>query len=273
MKRRILLPTDFSDNSWSAIVYALKLYEDEYCTFYFLNSTYTEVPAIKNKSAKILQDKAFKELLELKDMAEKADVNANHKFDVLLSSKELNTAIVDAISKHTIDLVIMGTKGATRTKEFLFGTNTVHLVNNVRMCPVLVIPEEFDFVNPKQIAFSTDFNRFYSDQELDTLLRLADLHNSKIRIVHINVEEKLNDIQEYNLNVLKNYLKDYDHSFHWMPHYAKKCDEIKDFVSELDINMLAMVNYEHSFVEKLVKEPVIKKMSCKPTVPFLVIPE
>ena len=273
MEKRILLPTDFSDNSWNAIVYALKLHENEFCKFYFLNSIYTEVPAIKNKSINTIRDKAFNELLELKDMAENSDGNANHKFDVILSSKDLNTAIVDAVSKYTIDIIIMGTKGATRTEEFLFGTNVVHLINNVHMCPVLVIPEDFDFVNPKQIAFSTDFNRFYSDQELDTLLKLADLYNSKIRIVHINVEEKLSDIQEYNLSVLKSYLKDYDHSFHWMPNYAHKCVEIKDFVSELDINLLAMVNYEHSFIENLVKEPVIKNISREPTVPFLVIPE
>ncbi|WP_338359482.1 universal stress protein [Yeosuana marina] len=276
MKNRILLPTDFSDNSWSAIVYALKLYKDEACVFYFLNSTTMEVSTMTNFSNKLLKtmrDNAMRELLKLKEMAESSDANPNHEFDIILSFKDLNAAIVDAVSKHTINLIIMGTKGATSTKEFLFGTNTVHLINNMSMCPVLVVPEEFDFVSLKQIAFSTDFNRFYSDNELEPFLRLADLYNAKIRIVHINIEEELDDIQKYNLISLKSFLKDYDHSFHWMPHYASKCVEIKDFVSELSINLLAMVNYKHSFIEKLIKEPVIKKIGCKPTVPFLVIPE
>ena len=37
MKRNILLPTDFSKNSWHAIVYALELYKNDYCNFYVLN--------------------------------------------------------------------------------------------------------------------------------------------------------------------------------------------------------------------------------------------
>ena len=37
---RILLPTDFSDNSFEAIRYALMVYKDIECTFYLLN-TYT----------------------------------------------------------------------------------------------------------------------------------------------------------------------------------------------------------------------------------------
>jgi len=41
--KHILIPTDFSSNAWNAIQYALKLFKNEECTFYLLN-TYT--PAI-----------------------------------------------------------------------------------------------------------------------------------------------------------------------------------------------------------------------------------
>jgi hypothetical protein len=38
-----------------------------------------------------------------------------------------------------VDLVIMGTKGATGAREILFGSNAVHVIKNSN-CPVLVIP-------------------------------------------------------------------------------------------------------------------------------------
>jgi len=41
--KRILLPTDFSDNAYEAIAYAINMHKDVKCTFYLLN-TYT--PAI-----------------------------------------------------------------------------------------------------------------------------------------------------------------------------------------------------------------------------------
>ena len=40
--KNILLPTDFSDNSWNAIQYAVELFKDEKCNFFLLN-TYTPI--------------------------------------------------------------------------------------------------------------------------------------------------------------------------------------------------------------------------------------
>jgi nucleotide-binding universal stress UspA family protein len=271
----ILLPTDFSDNSWSAMVYALKLYAEKECTFYILNSTYIKATAISditNKVSTIIKDKAMKELLELKTLAETSNTNANHEFEILLSSDDLKTAIEIVIDKHHIDLVVMGTKGTTAAKAFFFGGNTLSIIKRMKLCPVLVIPEDYDFVEPRQIAFPTDFNRFYDHVELQPLKDLATLYDSKIRIVHINEETELNDIQEYNVAALQSYLEDFDHSFHWMPKYAKKVVEINDFIEELNIEILAMVNYKHSFIENIVNEPVIKQIGFHPAIPFLVIP-
>ena len=58
-----------------------------------------------------------------------------------------------------------------------------------------------------------------------------------------------------------------------MPKYAEKATEINHFIEELEIDILAMVNYKHSFIEKIINEPVIKKIGFHPNIPFLVIPE
>lgn len=272
-KVNILLPTDFSDNAWSAVVYSLKLYVDKECTFYFLHTTSIIASKISKKYAKDIKENALKELLELKEMAEASSSNANHTFEIVLSGDNLYNAIENEILKHKIDLVIMGTKGATAAKELFFGSNTVNIVKKMRLCPVLIVPFEYDFVEPKQIAFPTDFNRFYNEKELNHLKKLADLFNSEIRIVHIKTENQLNDIQEYNYLMLKHFLKDYKCSYHWMPDYTNKVEEINVFIEDLKINILTMINYWHSLMENLFNEPVIKKIGLQPKVPFLVIPD
>jgi nucleotide-binding universal stress UspA family protein len=275
MKRSILIPTDFSDNAWNAIVYALKLYANEVCTFYFLHAwSATSINTrtyITTHFVQALEEDSLKQLTELKDMAERSDINSNHSFDIILSKDSLHKAIEKTVKKHKIDIVIMGTKGATKAKEIFFGSNTVDIIKRMKLCPILVVPDEFDFVEPKQIAFPTDFIRFFGE-ELEPIKEMADLYDSRIRIVHITKENNLSKIQDYNLSMLKVYLENNPHSFHWMPDYANKTQEINDFIEELDINMLAMINYEHSFIEKIVNEPVVKKIGFSPTVPFLVIP-
>ena len=174
---------------------------------------------------------------------------------------------------QSIDFVIIGTKGATGAKEFFFGSNTVSIIKRMKICPVLVIPDEYDFVIPKQVAFPTDFNRFYSEKELRPLKEIVELYNSEIRILHINVKEKLDDMQEYNMSKLNEYLKHFKHSYHWMPYYTKKAKEINSFIEELEIDMLVMINYKHSILESIIKEPVIKKLGFHLKTPFLVIPD
>lgn len=272
--KKILLPTDFSDNAWCAAVYALKLYEKEECTFYFLHSYKMKASAMSNLSNKLLRsmaDNAKQELLELKDMAEKANNNLNHTFEILLSVNAMDNAIDMAITKYNIDLIVMGTKGATGAKEIFMGSNTVNIIKHVKSCPILLIPHEFDFEEPKEIAFPTDFNRFYGE-ELLPLKNLSKLYDSKIRILHINKEKNLSHQQDYNLAMLKAYLEDNPHTFHWMPDYSKKENAINDFIEELNIDILVMINYEHSFIENIINEPVIKKIGFHATIPFFVIP-
>ena len=272
--KKILLPTDFSDNAWCAAVYALNLYSKEESTFYFLHSYKMKASAMSNLSNKLLRtmaENAQKDLQELKDMAEKSNANPNHKFEMILSADAMDDAIELAIAKHGIDLIIMGTKGATGAKQIFMGSNAVKTIKSIKNCPVLLIPDEFDFEEPKQIAFPTDFNRFFGE-ELIPLKELSKLYESKIRILHINEEENLSHQQDYNLAMLKAYLEDYPHSFHWMPDYAKKEKTIIDFIEELDINVLVMINYKHSFIESIINEPVIKKIGFHATIPFFVIP-
>ena len=57
-----------------------------------------------------------------------------------------------------------------------------------------------------------------------------------------------------------------------MPDYSSKEIEIKEFISELEIDLLAMVKNRHTLLEKITREPVIKKLGFHPLVPFLVMP-
>lgn len=275
MRHHILLPTDFSDNALSAALYALKLYQNELCTFYILHTwTFSNSSSrtyITSTYLDTLKEGSKKRLEDLKDQLKAESSNGNHEFEIVYSTEPLLTTIKTAITDHKIDLVIMGTKGATGATELLFGSNTVTIINKIRLCPVLVIPNAFDFVKPEQIAFPTDFNRFYGE-ELLPLKQLSKLYNSKIRVVHINETDNLTDKQNYNLAMLKAYLEDYQSSVHWMPDFGTKEQSIKDFIEEFNINILTMINYKHSFIESITKEPVVKKIGFHTLIPFLVIP-
>lgn len=275
MQKKILLPTDFSDNAWNAIIYALKLYANESCKFYLLHSIKMKVSTMSNLSNRLLDTmskNAMKKMLDLKRMLERVNANVNHEFQIIIVDEDLKDSIGFAVQKHQIEMIVMGTKGATGAKEFFFGSNTVKIISKIRLCPILTVPDQFDFTEPRKIAFPTDFNRFYGEKEISILKNFASLHDSEINVVHLNDEEHLSEIQEYNSETLDKHLTGIEHRFSWIPNYTKKSEDINTFIKEQKIHLLAMVNYKHSFIEKIVKEPVIKNIGFHPIVPFLVIP-
>lgn len=275
MKKSILVPTDFSDNAASALAYALKLYAREECTFYFLNSFYFSSSQsrtfITSHFVDTLKESSMRDLAELKAKAEKGNTNLGHNFEIIASGNELFYAIANSIKKYNIDMVVMGTKGATGVNKFFFGSNTIKTIQNIKGCPVLAIPVNSTFSVPKQIAFPTDFNRSYDAQMLKPLQDFAALYDAHINVLHINVEESLSDEQNKNMIMLKESLKGHEHSFHWMPSYNKKSEVINDFIEDLNIDILTMFNYKHSIIETITKEPIIKNIGYRPTIPFLII--
>lgn len=276
-KLNILIPTDFSDNALSALNYALKLYANQKCTFYVLHSTYI-CEAVTRAYSAAYHDENHNRVVEdnlaaLTAKTEAANANINHKFKSLLSPAELQIAVKNAVKAHAIDMVVMGTRGTTDAVEYVMGSNTIKVIRKIGDCPVLILPEGYAFIEPQQITFPTDFNRNYDEKELQSLKNLADLYHSKIRIVHINVNNNLSETQETNMNILKNYLADYEHSFHWLTDITSKSKAIANFIDDLEIDILAMINYKHGILEKILNEPVIKKLAFHPTVPILVIPK
>lgn len=274
-KLHILIPTDFSHNAWSATLYALNLFAEKECTFYFLNSlslshadsrTYITTNFVDK-----LTETSTRELYEWKSRAMTLN-NKKHCFKILSTPDDIIPGIERIVKQHPIDLVVAGTKGATGVNKFFLGSNTVKMMQELKNIPLLAVPQDQVFLPPEHIAFPTDFNREYEDQEIKTLLEFADLFHAHIYVFHINLKSNLSDQQESNMRTLQNHMMNHQHTFHWMEKAGTKVNDIHQFVKDINIDVLAMVNYRHSFIESLIKEPVIKNIGFQPTVPFLVIP-
>ena len=138
----------------------------------------------------------------------------------------------------------------------------------------MAIPQHFDFIAPSEIAFATDFNRFYSSSELQPILDLAEMFKATIRIVHVQYKLKaLSELQQFNLNMLRRYMKDTEHYVHTVSELNSVSHTLEMFSDELDIHLLAMLNYQHSYMEKMTREPIVKRTAFHTQIPLFVIPE
>ncbi len=198
--KHILLPTDFSDNSWNAIKYAISLFKNEICTFHLLN-TYTPVvyradyvfgsPA-EFGLADVMRDTSLENLTQFTDrISETFKDNPKHKFTKLSRFNYLVSGIKEFITENKTDLIVMGTQGATGAKEVLFGSNTVQVFKNIK-CPVIAVPSHFEFEKPLEILFPTDLQVDFNIFQLDVLKQIASANQSKVNGLHVSMGARIN---------------------------------------------------------------------------------
>ncbi|QCW99503.1 universal stress protein [Aggregatimonas sangjinii] len=280
--KKILIPTDFSENAWNAIRYAIELFKNEECVFHVLN-TYTPAIASSRFMAASIDGATLENgarsrseggLKKVIDRIAQLYTNPRHRFKTSSSFSFLVDEIKVMVEELDIDLVVTGTKGASGLEEVFMGSNTVRIIKSIQNCPVLAVPQYFKFITPNEIAFATNFNRFYTKSELRPLREMAKSFNATIRIVHVQNEIKaLTELQQFNLSMLRKYLEDVEYFVHTVSELNSISKTLEVFTEELDIHLLAMLNYQHSFLEKISREPVIKRVAFHTQVPLLVIQE
>ena len=276
--KKILLPTDFSDNSFEAIRYALLVYKDVKCTFYLLhtfNPPVYQTEYLLGSPGQIglgdvLQETSLLKLEQLKKRLEDQYGNNNHTFIIHTAFNTLLNEITEMTQSENIDMIVMGTTGATGAKEILFGSNTVNVIKKSK-CPVIAIPPKFEYEAPIEILFPTDFEISYPKKEMEPLLLIARQHKSRINVLHVRKTIELNIVQKENKKQLDRLLVN-------MAIFHSVADNeiipaVNKFQEKIKFNLLVMIQNKHSFIEKLFIEPVIKKIGFHITIPFLVIPQ
>ncbi|NKI27163.1 universal stress protein [Arenibacter sp. 6A1] len=278
MDKRILLPTDFSRNSLNAIIYALEFFQDQKCHFYILNAYLVNgysiddfrVPVPGNKAHQTAHNASQENLQKVLEKLKLHQNVHNHTFHTISTNNSLSYGVKNIITKKDIDLVIMGTKGATGAKTIIYGTNTVAIMEEVTECPVMSIPEEFKFSRPKEIVFTTNYKASFKRRELLRLIEIAKIHHTPIRVLHIMEDLELSSLQQNNKELLEGVLESLEHSFHHLsPINIHK--GIGAFIESRGSDMVAFLNKKHHYFKSIFTNPLVKEIGYHADIPVLVL--
>ncbi len=275
--KNILLPTDFSRNSLNAMKYAVLLFKGIACNFYVLNVF--KIPYLTNdelmvqnaeKLAHIERDLLDASQKGLKNVIKKIQIDSNHNFIRISEFDFFINSIKKNVKDKEIDLVIMGTKGASGVKEIFMGSNTGDVIMKTE-CNVLAIPENASFKEPKEIAFPTDFKIAYKKENLNLLYNIASSYNSKINVIHLKDEKELSKEQELNKKSLKDIFNDKSFSFYTLTNTDFETAVNCFTQSRANIDMIAIVAKHYNFFQRLFFKPKVEELSFHTNIPLLVL--
>ncbi len=278
--RKILVPTDFSNSALNALRFALSLFKDDATTFYLLNAFqlyyFTTESLLVPEPGEPAYDEA-KDASEtgLDDVVDQIAIISDsrcHQFQTISSYNNLINAIDETVENYKIELIVMGTKGNSDPATSLFGSNAVSVIENIKKCPLLIIPEQTPYLTkaPKEIVLATNYKTPYRLKEISYLKDIAQKYEAAIRILYIKEHKQVGDEQLSNKHLLQEYLKDVPHTFHTLNH-IKVLQGIRSFIESRESTMLALVDKKHSFLYNLFSKSILKEIGYKPKIPILVL--
>lgn len=267
---KILIPTDFSKMSEIAIRYAIGLSKDFELEMVLLHVINTNMHAMTRMGSKKLGE-AIKTSSEqdmdelLKSIRSKNNHNLNISTKIIFGAP-IKEVVETFALKNNVDMICIGTKGATGLKKIIFGSNASEIISNSTI-PVLTIPEYAIYKGINNIVYSSDLENL--EEELKLLIPFAKLMNTWINILHVNIE--YGDFDE-DLQPQENTLRTL---FSYEKITAKELENnsviegINEYVADMDVDMVVMFTHHTSLFEKLFKKSVAQETVFQTKIPLL----
>ena len=150
--KNILVPTDFStcaDDALEAAVQLARRFKAKLHLLHFL-----KIP----KGWAQPQEKSSAEKKATRALSERAAQYSSIEIkQILQTGKNLREKISQYVTSHGVDLVVMGSHGASGKSEFFIGSNTQRVVRTIN-CSTMVIKNRLPELDFNKVVFASSFN-------------------------------------------------------------------------------------------------------------------
>ena len=242
--KKILVPCDFSKPAISAFRFALDVAAQSKGTVYLLNVV--ELPVLHDTVIMPVLNFEAELLREFKEKAEKlfAKLISKHEKDGVKVVGEVvfgpvSREILDFSKREKVDLILMGSHGASGFREFIVGSNAEKIVRSSPV-PVLVV-KNYSKGAIKNIVFPNTLDTENQEDLTMKVKALQSFFKAHLNIVWINTPINFSsDSETYNRleAIAKRYmLKDY--SIHVFNHRDEETG-ILEFTNRVKGDLVAM---------------------------------
>jgi nucleotide-binding universal stress UspA family protein len=279
--KKILVPTDFSKTSLTALDVAFDIAKKSGASIFLLNVV-EEAGKDSTRITGEWQKADWEEKLFIYKLLERAEnqltkVVQDAKYDAVKMIGELRLGnpfhgMNSIIAEHKVDLVVMGTRGVTNLETMLIGTNTERVVRN-SSCPILTVHKKPASTNFKNIVYATAMSK---DEEIFSRIvkKTQGYYDSTIHLVRVNTPgdfQRDKIVKDYMFKFAKSLqLKNYTINV-----YNDLTEEegIQYFADSIDADMIAMATHGRTgFAHVLagsIAESVVK-MASRPVLTYVV---
>jgi len=263
--KRILFPTDFSDNAATALNYTIEIVnqlESAELTIIYTYNLPTNAATLVSFDGH-LQNDAVAEMNRVVNR-----IRPMLAEGIMLQTVIKRGDVVSAISKiaDEYDTVIMGTQGASGLKEIFLGSTTNGVIKNTTT-PVLAIPKGYEFKAIKNIVLSIDNDAIRDKKGVQFIKDLLKIYKADLMLFH--TEEQAAD-KGFDRSVPKLFDNaGYSIDFNFV---GKSINEsIEEMIVDYDVDLLCMVRRRRGLLERLFHQSITSKEVLHTRIPLLIL--
>ena len=185
--KKILIPTDFSDHAEYALKVAAQIAREndgEIILLHMLELPHQGSDAVGSgkelPEIMLFKNAAIRKLEDLmdEDYLDGLKVSEVVQFDLAFEG------VLKVSKKNDVDLIVMGSHGASGYKEMFIGSNAEKVVRNSEV-PVLIIKKELDTFKVDDFVFASDFSDEIK-KPFEKVVEFANKFDSTLHLVMIN---------------------------------------------------------------------------------------
>ncbi|WP_431134614.1 universal stress protein [Psychroserpens mesophilus] len=262
--KKILIPTNFSLNSYHTIDYVTKLFTNEYCEFYFFNSYSYGMSGLNAIELLQADDEWFDKpkidsLKQLGRLVEKYTLkskNSKHVFHAICEHSNLVHGLKNTVEKLDIDIVILSSRA-----EKTIGKTTTNVLKEIRSCPILIVPPNAPVSKGVHLTIASDFKQKINTNEINKFCKALVNTNFEIGILVLETQHSLSAEAAINLETLIVHVKQYliqpiDIEF------VQSSNHLKDYAMSHLTDIMCVIDKKPDVFRKigLYKSKVISKL-------------
>lgn len=262
--KKILIPTDFSLNSYQTIDSVLKLFKNKVCDFYFLNAYTYNISGLD--ALGLLQEddewfekpekESIKKLGILIERYTSKSSDSNHNFHAITECSGLLDAVKKQQGLLDIDLIIL----SSGTNKSSHRENSA-ILENVRSCPILLMPSHSSIDKNISITIASGFKQKINTGQIEQFRKSLSGKHIEIGILVLDKENQLSETVANNLEAFMGYLRQFQNTKINLE-YAKTGSQLKAFASSHPNGIMCLVDKKPDLLRKvgLLKSDLISKL-------------
>ncbi|MEL6670769.1 MAG: universal stress protein [Bacteroidota bacterium] len=175
--------------------------------------------------------------------------------------------ILAVAGREKVHAIVMGMRGGSPLRRMVFGSHSMRVMRRAEV-PVLVVPEGVRYRAIESIAYATSMNET-DIQAIESVWNFARQMGADFHCVHVRTPGAGDEERKWS--ILKTA---YQHEAHMSEmefarlDYDYVVDGLNDYVQENDIDLLVLMNHQHSWFSRWLHTPSTELMAKEAVVPL-----